>query len=92
MQLPFPKLSTALCISTIHFILRYRPSYTIDIPNIEHIIIDNSSVMYPVQKLHLTSLNAITCQLVNNNVPDLRLDLPNLQLDFPNLQKNKNLG
>jgi hypothetical protein len=79
MQLLFPKLSTTLCINTVHFILRDRPSYTIDIPNIKHIIIDNSSLIYPNLKLHLASLNAITCQLKNNNVRDLRLDLPNCQ-------------
>jgi hypothetical protein len=46
----------------------------IDIPNIKNIIISNNG--YVVQKLYLTSLNAITCQFIDIRVVDLILAIP----------------
>jgi hypothetical protein len=70
---------TILHIDTIHFIIyrHSKPVHKIDIPNVKNIIIANKDVRCGIKKLCLTSVNAITCQLINIQISDLSVTLPN---------------
>jgi hypothetical protein len=73
------ELSTTLNVYTIHFIIpaSSKSDIRLDLPNIKNIIISGGSCTYNVQKLYLTSQNAITCLIVNIKIKNLITVLPN---------------
>jgi hypothetical protein len=54
---------------------RYVKDYFIDVPNVRNIAIVQAEEC-TVDKLHVSSLNAVTCQILKADVADLTFNLP----------------
>jgi hypothetical protein len=95
----YEELNTTLDVNTIHLLISYHHSdIIINIPNAQHIIIENTyaSLRYSTKNLYLTSLNAVTCQIIAIIVGKSSLLLPKcssiiMSNNVPDLDYNSNI-
>jgi hypothetical protein len=82
---PLSEVSLTLDIRYVHFIINFdgKTNIKINVPNVRNIIITFVNFTCPFQ-LQLTSLNAVSCQIIGADLSNLSLAIPNCINNIPN--------
>jgi hypothetical protein len=86
-NLSIQTLSTPIRINTIHFVITQHHDITIDIPNVQNIIITKMDDACHIKKLHVVSLNAQTCQLLHSDMSNFLFGIMDVSIILPKCPK-----